>query len=334
MRNIKNLLIILSITLFITACSLPGLGANVSKNDVVIAGGDTAERQILSEINVQMMNHYMPEIKTDLITNLASSLLILQTMTGGDTNVSAIMYTGTSLVGELNMEPVTEPEVALQKVIQGYYDKYDMVWFPTYGFENTYAFMIKREFAEANNLSKISDLETIAPDLKAGVDVGWLTREGDGYEAFKEIYGFDFDEVLPMQIGLVYSAVATGEMDIVLGYSSDGRIQANDLILLEDDLNLFPPYNGSAVITMDLLQAHPEVIDVFLKLEGVVDTSTMQELNRISDEDKVEARVIARDFLEENNYFENKKIAPLDDRDDYFKIMQDLRNRISEGDSK
>ena len=126
----------------------------------------------------------------------------------------------------------------------------------------------------------------------------------------------------------------SGEMDIVLGYSSDGRIQANDLVLLEDDLNLFPPYNGSPVITMELLEAHPEIIDVFLKLEGVLDIDTMQKLNRISDEDKVEARVIAKDFLEENNYFEDKEVIPLDNRPDYKYIIDDLNKRISEGDSK
>lgn len=334
MTKIKNLIILIVITLILSACSLPGLGGSVSQNDVIIAGGDTAERQILSEINLQMMNYYHPEIKTDLISNLASSLLILQTMTGGDTNVSALMYTGTSLVGELNMEPENNPEIALSQVIKGYYEKYDMVWFPSYGFENTYAFMVKREFAEKHNLQKVSDLEVIAPDLKAGVDVGWMTRQGDGYEAFKELYGFDFREVLPMQIGLVYSAVAAGEMDIVLGYSSDGRIQANDLVVLEDDLNLFPPYNGSPVITMELLQAHPEIIEVFLKLEGELDLTTMQKLNRISDEDKVEARVIAKDFLEKNDYFEDKQVVLLDQRSDYIEIMEDLNKRISEGETK
>lgn len=156
MKKIMKILMILLLTISLSACSLPGLGGSVSQNDVIIAGGDTAERQILPEINAQMMQHYLPEIKTDLISNLASSLLILQTMTGGDTNVSAIMYTGTSLVGELGLEPETNPEIAMSKVIEGYYKKYDMIWFPSYGFENTYAFMVKREFAEENNFTKVS----------------------------------------------------------------------------------------------------------------------------------------------------------------------------------
>lgn len=330
MKKIIKLLLLLILSITLTACNLPGLGANVSQNDIVIAGGSTSERQILSEINVQMVNHFLPDIRTDLITNLGSSLLILQTMTGGDTNISATMYTGTSLVGELNQKPVTNPILTLSKVVEGYYKKYDMVWFPSYGFENTYAFMVKKDFAKKHNIKTISDLKPIADDLQAGVDTGWIDRQGDGYRDFKRIYEFDFNRVLPMQIGLVYDAVAAGEMDIVLGYSTDGRIQSNNLVVLEDDLNLFPPYNGSPVITMDLLQKHPEVIDIFLRLEDAIDTDTMQELNRTSDEDKVEAQVIARKFLEEHNYFEDKNIKPLDDRDDYKEMMIDLRDRISE----
>lgn len=74
----------------------------------------------------------------------------------------------------------------------------------------------------------------------AGVDTSWITRKGDGYEGFKEEYGFAFDSILPMQIGLVYDAVAAGKMDIVLGYSTDGRIGSYDLVMLEDDKRFFP----------------------------------------------------------------------------------------------
>lgn len=334
MRYIKVILLLLGLTFGLSACTLPGLGANVSQNDIVIAGGSTSERQILAQISVQMVNYHLPEVKTDLINNLGSSLLILQTMTGGDTNVSGAMYTGTSLVGELNQDPIKDPQLAFKKVVEGYYQKYAMVWFPSYGFENTYAFMVRKDFAEEHDLKTVSDLKEMAPDLRAGVDTGWINRQGDGYEDFKRIYKFDFEKVYPMQIGLVYEAVAVNEMDVVLGYSSDGRIQANNLRLLEDDLQLFPPYDASPVITIDLLKEHPEVIDIFLRLEDTISSEQMQELNRISDEDKVEAQIIAKDFLEKNDYFKDKVIEPLENREDYKEIMKDLNQRISEGEKQ
>lgn len=330
MKNkFKKIILTVFLVFGLTACSLPGLGADAVGQDVVVIGSDTSEGQILSEMSVQMVNHYLPEVKTDIVTNIAATILRIQALENGDANIAGAFYTGTSLTGELGMDPITDPEAALEAVIEGYYDKYDMVWMPSYGFENTYAFMIRQDFAEEHNIKKISDLKDMAPDLRAGVDGGWMERPGDGYNAFKEIY-FDFGQVLPMQIGLVYDAVAAGEMDVVLGYSTDGRIQSNDLVVIEDDLQLFPPYDASPVITMDILTEHPELEDVFLRLAQIVDAPTMQELNRVSDEDKIEPRVIVKEYLKEHNYFEDTQPIPLSERKDYIEISKDLKQRIKE----
>lgn len=324
--NVHKTCIVLLSLIFLSGCSLPGLGASTGNNDIVIAGGNTTERQVLAEIVSQMVSHYMPEVKTGLINNLGSTLLILQTMTGKDTNVSGAMYTGTSLTGELGLPSTTDPEKALQQVIEGYYENYDMVWFPTYGFENTYAFMVTRDFSEQENITKVSQLKDIAPTLRAGVDTSWINRQGDGYEDFKRVYGFDFSQVLPMEIGLVYDAVQAQEMDIVLGYSTDGRIDAYDLVILEDDLNLFPPYNASPVVTAELLKTYPDLETVLLKLENEIDSSAMQALNRRSDEEKIEPQVVAREFLEANNYFEGKTVVPLSERSDYESMMKEIQS--------
>src|SRR5690606_9689865 len=104
-------------------------------------------------------------------------------------------------------------------------------WFDSYGFENTYAFTVSRELAEEYNLEKVSDLEPFADELRFGVDNHWMHRKGDGYQEFTETYGFEFPNIFPMQIGLVYQALANNEMDVVLAYSSDGRIAAFDLVI-------------------------------------------------------------------------------------------------------
>lgn len=70
----------------------------------------------------------------------------------------------------------------------------------------------------------------------------------------KEKYGFDFKRTRPMQIGLVYDALNTGKMDVVLGYTTDGRIASYDLVVLEDDLNFFPPYDASPLVTKSLIK--------------------------------------------------------------------------------
>ncbi len=319
-----SLLILLMMSLFLTSCSLPGLGGSTSGDGIVIAGGSTSERQILSEIVAQMIEHYTSENKPEIINNLGSTVLIVQAVDRGDANISGANYTGTSLTGELNLEPTRDREEALEAVIRGYNDKYDMIWFPSYGFENTYAFMMSKTRAEELGITKVSDLEEYKDEFRVGIDMGWADREQDGYEAFKETYEFGFENIMPMEIGLVYDAINNENMDIALGYSTDGRIDAYNLIILEDDRALFPPYDASPVANKKLLKKYPELETILLKLEGEIPSEEMQRLNEMSDGQKIEPTVVARMFLEEHDYFEDKQITPLVDREIYKDLIKDI----------
>lgn len=304
MKYLKTSVVAVLSTIILTACSLPGLGGS-SENGISIVSGSTTERLILGHIVEGMVNHYT-DAPTNIIPNLGSSTMNHQALETGDANVSAVNYTGTSLTGELGMEAETDPEVALETVISEFDSQYDMHWYtPGYGFANTYAFMVRREDAEEYGLETVSDLEGYADEFSVGVDNTWLNREGDGYNAFKEIYGFEFPELYPMTIGLVYSAVSSGEVDVVLGYSTDGRIISEDLVVLEDDKRLFPPYDGAPVVTNEVRAEYPELDGIFAKLASTISDETMQELNFQSDQYLLEPQVVAERFLEENNYFED-----------------------------
>lgn len=307
----------LSLVVLLSSCSLPGLGAGSVEDGIIVAGGNTTERQILAEIMTQMIEHYMPDVDTSLINNLGSTMLIIQTLQNEDSNVSGAMYTGTSLTGELGLESETDPRIAFQQVVRGYDEQFDMVWFPSYGFDNTYAFMVTQAFAAEHDLETVSDLEKISDELRLGVDTSWISRPGDGYQGFLELYGFDFGDLLPMEIGLVYQAVQSGDMDIVLGYSTDGRIDSYNLVLLEDDRHLFPPYDASPAVTKDSLRRWPELETILLKLEDTIDSPGMAALNKQSDEDLLEPATVARRFLQKNKYFEGKNVVPLAERGDW-----------------
>ncbi|MGO5053499.1 osmoprotectant ABC transporter substrate-binding protein [Lachnospiraceae bacterium LCP25S3_G4] len=316
--------LLVSMSLLLTSCALPGLGSDVKSDGIIIAGGNTTERQILAEVVAQMCQHYLADTNPRLINNLGSTMLIVQALEREDANVSGAMYTGTSLTGELGLESITNADKAIEEVVKGYHEKYNMVWFPSYGFGNTYSFMVSKKLSVEKGITKVSDLEKYANEVRVGVDTGWLDRQGDGYQGFQNIYGFSFASIRPMEIGLVYDAVKNEEMDVVLGYSTDGRINAYDLVLLQDDKQLFPSYDASPVVTKRLLQKYPELETILLKLEGEISSETMQYLNRISDEQKVEPSVIANQFLEEHNYFEGKDVLALTDRALYHDIVQDI----------
>ena len=229
-------------------------------------------------------------------------------MLKGDVNVVGAMYTGTALSGELSMEPIRDPKEAQEVVMKEYYKRWERYWYPSFGFDNTYAFMVTKKFAEENNLKTVSDLEKIKDKISVGVDTAWIKREGDGYKAFKDTYGFAFKTIYPMDIGLVYTALASGEMDLVLGYSTDGKISSYDLVVLEDDKRLFPPYDCSPVSSKAIVEKYPEVEETIMKLVGQISSETMQELNRQADEDLEMPAKVAENFLKKNNYFENVKV--------------------------
>src|SRR5699024_9981767 len=154
--------------------------------------------------------------------------------------------------------------------------QFDQPCAETYRFENSYSLAVTEQFAGENSIETIPDLEPYAEELQFGVANAWVTREGDGYDGFVETY-FDFDQALPMNLGLVYRAAGTGNMDVVLAYSTDGRIKEYNLKLLEDDKKFFPPYDASPVIRDDVLERYPEIEDITKRLENQISTEEMQQ---------------------------------------------------------
>lgn len=309
MKRIKTMgktLLLTFTAILLSACALPGVGGQAGEESISIAGLSSTEGQIMAFMVEGMVEHYI-DVDAQVVNNLGTSSMAHQAMINGDVNITGVKYTGTSLTGDLGRDPITDPELAYETVVELFAEEHDQKWFPTYGFANTYAFMVTQELAEEHNLETISDLEPIAGELMAGVDNSWMEREGDGYRAFLDTYEFDFQRVTPMQIGLVYDALQAGEMDIVLGYSTDGRIASYDLVVLEDDRQLFPPYDASPLASYEVLEAYPQLESILLKMENTITNEQMQQLNFAADNNLIEPKVVATQFLEEHNYFEDKE---------------------------
>lgn len=295
-------ILILSLSFILGACSLPGL-SGAPESTIRIGTLNTTESQIMGQVVKQLIEHET-DLEVVLVSNLGSSIVQHQAMLDEQVDITATRYTGTDLSGALGMEPVNDPDEAMKIVQKEFKKRWDQTWFDSYGFDNTYAFTVTKELAEKYGLEKVSDLENVAGELRFGVDNSWIHREGDGYQGFVETYGFEFPKIYPMQIGLVYEALANDEMDVVLAYSSDGRIAAFNLKILEDDKKFFPPYDTSLVARNEVLREHPELEEILNKLVGTIDTAKMQKMNYEADGEKREPAVVAQKFLEEHHYFE------------------------------
>ncbi len=142
--------------------------------------------------------------------------------------------------------------------------------------------------------------------LRAAFNAEFLTRP-DGYQGLTVHYGFKFPLApLQMESGLMYRAVADGIVDVICGFSTDGRIPAYDLVVLEDDKRFFPPYYAAPLIRADTLREHPELEGILNRLAGSISGETMQRLNYAVDEKRRRPHKLAREFLV------SKKLIPPD----------------------
>ncbi|MGT2906654.1 osmoprotectant ABC transporter substrate-binding protein [Streptococcus dentiloxodontae] len=310
MKKRKTQLLILALVLIIT---LPAIGLTayktLSKNrtpEVRITAMTSTESTIMANMIAELINHELG-YKTTLISNLGSTNVQHQALVRGDADIASTRYTGTDLTGTLGLPAEKDPQKTSRIVKTEFKKRFDQTWFPTYGFSDTYAFMVTSNYAKENNLKTVSDLAKIQLTANVGVDSTWMNREGDGYKDFAKAYGFDFNSIYPMQIGLVYDAVESNKMQVVLGYSTDGRIPSYDLTILEDDKRFFPPYEASMVVNNDLLRKYPELKPILHRLDGKVSLETMQKLNFQVDDKLLEPSVVAHNFLKENDYFREEK---------------------------
>lgn len=138
--------------------------------------------------------------------------------------------------------------------------------------------------------------------LKAGMDPEFIGRP-DGYGHFVEVYEKEFNPVY-LSSALMYQALQEGLLDVIFGYSTDGRIKAFDLAILEDDRNAFPPYYCAPIIRSDLAARYPEVVEALNLLGGQIDNEQMADLNYQVDFLKKSPEMVAEAFLREKGLWQ------------------------------
>ncbi|MER2060396.1 MAG: glycine betaine ABC transporter substrate-binding protein [Niallia sp.] len=294
---VAGLIVILPLSTVIANFS----NAKSTKDTITITGKNFTEQEIM----VYIMGHLIEE-HTDLQVNYESFLGgTAPAFEGVNTgNYDMYMeYTGTGLLSILKEDMVSDPDEAYEIVKKKFKEDYNLVWLEPFGFNNTYTLTRRKEDAESNNIKTISDLKKMAPELTLGSEPEFLERE-DGYPGLIDTYGIEFKNTQAMDSGIMYSAIKNGDVDVIDAFSTDGRIPAFDLQVLEDDQNFFPPYYATPVIRADTLEKHPELEKVLGMLVGKIDNEKMQELNARVDIDKEQYEDVAVDFLKEEGLIE------------------------------
>ncbi|MFD0868217.1 Osmoprotectant-binding protein [Chlamydia abortus] len=284
-----------AVGILLLAAVMAGMTGCGSKNQLIIGAQTYTETKIIAAM-YQILIEEQTDLKVRTMPDLASSPVIINAMKKNDIQM-ATLYSGEIFNNHFPVEESKGREDVLRQAQEGFDKYFNFKWFDPYGFENTYAFTVRQAEAENNHLQQISDLKDLASTMRLGVDTSWLERNDDGYKAFSETYGLQFGELFPMEIGLVYEAVANDEVDIVLAYSTDPRLKEFNLTTLKDDKQFFPPYDASPVIRKEVLEQHPELNDIIGQLVGKIDEDTMTSLNYEVDINKRSEKAVAREFL-------------------------------------
>jgi osmoprotectant transport system permease protein len=261
----------------------PALRPSATADTVVIGAKGFTEQQILGEWLAQEI-----EAHTDLRVrrefSLGSTSLLQQALRSGRLD-GYVEYTGTAWTAILGQPPLPpqQRQELWRRSQRLYRDRFDLRLFPSLGFENTFALLVRRSDADRLGLRRISDLERAPRHWRAGFGYEFLNRP-DGFPGLASRYGLRFTTPpLAMDLGLTYRALADRQVDLIAGDSTNGLIAALQLQRLDDDRAYFPPYDAVPVFRSATLRRHPELVPLLNGLAGRLSVPTMQRLNAAVD---------------------------------------------------
>ena len=263
---------------------------------IVIGSKNFAENRLLGELFAQLI-----EARTEVVVErklgLAGTEFCFEALKRGSIDIYP-EYTGTGLVTLLGQPPTTSRVEALQTVRAEFLERFDLHWLSPLGFENSYELAVRRDVAEREGLRSISDLVAVAPTLRAGFGYEFVERK-DGLPGLAETYGLAFAGVQSILEAPKYQAAEAGAIDVLDAYTTDGRLLVFDLVVLEDDLGSFPPYEAAPLVRGDSLDRFPEIGAALGLLGQALDENRMRAVNLRLQEQHEAIEVVARDLLDE-----------------------------------
>lgn len=265
------------------------------ENDTVVIGAKPfSEQYILARVIGMLIEDegYTIEYREGLGSAVAHSAL-----TSGAVDI-LVDYSGTLWTNMLGKTDNPGRDEVYQTIAEWEREENGVRVLGRLGFENAYALAMRTARAEALGVKSLADLAPVAPRLVAGGDPEFFERPE--WDAVRQAYRLEFADTRNFTATFIYNAVRAGEADVISAYTSDGRIAAFDLTVLEDPQGAFPPYD--AILLLGPEVARDERLTAALQpLIGAIDVEAMREANYAVDrsEDKKSPREAAAMLLDE-----------------------------------
>lgn len=298
-KTILKIFLITMITLLISFVSF-----HKSNNEkIVVAGKLGAEPEII--INMyKILIENETDIEVEVKPNFGKTSFLYEALKSGNIDIYP-EYTGTIISSLLKnkVEKISNSPEEVYLVAKDEIKKQDkLIYLKPSEFQNTFAITTTADFAQKNNLEKISDLKNIENSIKAGFSLEFNDRE-DGNIGLKKLYNLNMN-VKTMEPALRYEAMKNGEINVIEGYSTDSKIVTYNLKILKDDKQLFPPYQVAPLLREETLKKYPKLEEILGKLEGKITTEEMVKMNYKVDVEGKTAYDVAKEYIFEKKLIE------------------------------
>ncbi|GEE02913.1 glycine/betaine ABC transporter substrate-binding protein [Gordonia spumicola] len=236
------------------------------------------------------------------LTNIQGSNSARDALLGGQIDVT-IEYTGTGWINYLgNEKPIPDPAEQFAAVRDEDLERNDVVWVNPAPLNNTYALVVNRPNQAklgVHNLSQYAELVKRDPGAATTCMETEFRSRQDGFPGMAKAYGFSpgAAKTQILQTGIIYQATANGNCAFGEAFTTDGRIKALDLAVLDDDRRFFPNYNAAVTMLSSTAKDHPSIAKVTKPVMDVLTSEEMTELNRQVDVDGREPADVARDWM-------------------------------------
>ncbi|HKR95537.1 MAG TPA: glycine betaine ABC transporter substrate-binding protein [Candidatus Angelobacter sp.] len=271
------------------------LAGCAGKSGLSIGSKNFTEQLVLGELLAQYLGRFT-SLPIEKRFYLAGTYICQQALLSGRIDMY-VEYTGTALVAILKQPPSSDHAAVFNTVKSLYASKFGLEVFPSLGFDNTFAMVMRGADARRLNLKTLSDAARVAPQLRLGVGYEFMER-ADGYKGLVSTYGLKFKEApRVMDLGLLYRALENNQIDMAAGSNTDGLIAALDLVVLEDNKHYFPPYDAVPIVRRETLQRDPEIGQALRQLSGRITAQEMRQMNYAVDGQKKDAAAVVKDFL-------------------------------------
>lgn len=298
MRKIMLGILMLSLVFTLGACGdsdAAGSSGKGSKGKITVGGKDFTEQLVLSKIT----SIYLKEKGYDVeeASNMGSTV-VRSALENGQIDLYW-EYTGTALVVYQKKDVESDPDITYQ-IVKETDEPNGLVWLDKAQINNTYALLMRKERASELGIKTVSDLanhvNNVDDSIKFASNAEFYARE-DGIKGLQKLYDFEFSSknVTRMDSGLLYNALKDDQVDVSVGFATDGRIKGFDLIALEDDQSFFPAYNAAPVMREEVVT--DEVSELLNQLSAKLDTDVMMSLNYNVDVEHKDIAEVSREWL-------------------------------------